>query len=125
MKTTIKTELAQHILDTIEYNGIDSFESSQDLHHLAFNQDYYIIGYYNADQWVERHNLTAWDVIGEVHDYEMDMFGEVTTDINSESMVNMYVYIQGEQLLNELDTQDNNQDEWVSLLTDLIDELER
>lgn len=124
MNTSIKTELAQHILDTIEYNGIDSFDDAQDLHRIAFNQDYYIIGYYNAEQWIESHNLTAWDIISDVHEYEMEMFGQTATSINSEAMVNMYVYIQGEQLINELDLHDNNQDEWVSLLTDLIDELE-
>ena len=117
MKTSIRSELAQHILDTIEYNGIDSFDDAQDLHHLAFNQDYYVVSYYNGEQWIERHNLTAWDVIEEVQEYEVDMFGETTTNINSEAMVNMYVYIQGEQLLNELDIDDNNQDEWIDLLT--------
>ena len=63
-----------------------------------FNEDYYIIGYYNAKQWLKRHSLDAFDAISEVQQYEIDNFGEARIYDNAESLVNMLVYIYGEQL---------------------------
>lgn len=68
-----------------------------DLHHHAFNTDYYIIGTYRAKQWLADH---VFDVINIIKDYEESNFGEVTTDLSSpEKVVNMYVYIVGEEIV--------------------------
>ena len=70
-----------------------------DLHNELFNTDYYIIGTYQAKQWL---GDSVFDVIGEIKDYEQDNFGEVTTDLSDpEKVVNMYVYILGEEILGE------------------------
>ena len=70
-----------------------------ELHHEAFNQDYYIIGTYQAAQWLGDH---AFECIEIIKDYEQDQFGEVCTDFSSpESVVNMYTYIVGEQVVHE------------------------
>ena len=38
-----------------------------------------------------------------IKDYELNNFGEITTDFsNSEQVVNMYVYIVGEEILEEI-----------------------
>ena len=50
MKQTIKTELTEHIND---YNKEDRN------HFTMFNEDYYIIGYYNAEQWLKKHDLNT------------------------------------------------------------------
>ena len=43
--------------------------------------------------------------IGRVKDYEMDNFGEVTTDLsNPERVANMLAYILGEEILQESET---------------------
>ena len=74
-----------------------------DLHNELFNTDYFIIGYYAAEQWLIA-NGGVFNAIGEIQEYEKDNFGEVNTDCSSsEKVVNMYVYILGEQLLNECD----------------------
>lgn len=96
---TLNKELAQHIIDTIINNDLYTFE---DLHHYAFNEDYYIIGYYQAKEWLKRHDIDAFDAIETVIEYEQSNFGEVNTKINSEAIVNMYVYIKGEELLHSL-----------------------
>lgn len=68
-----------------------------DIHHELFNTDYYIIGTYDATQWL---GTLAFDAIGFVKDYEEDNFGEVYTDLsNAERVVNMVAYIIGEQVL--------------------------
>ena len=68
-----------------------------DLHHEIFNTDYYIIGRYQAKEWM---GANAFDCIGEVQEYEQVNFGEVSTDLSEpERVVNMYVYIIGETIL--------------------------
>ena len=68
-----------------------------DLHHYAFNEDYYIIGTYQAKQWLGN---MAFDVINFIKDYEQDNFGEVYTDLSEpEKVVNMYAYIIGEEIV--------------------------
>lgn len=68
-----------------------------DLHHYAFNEDYYIIGTYQAKEWL---GDMAFDIINFIKDYEQDNFGEVSTDFsNPENVVNMYVYIIGEEIV--------------------------
>jgi hypothetical protein len=91
-----------------------STDNVYDLHHEIFNTDYYIIGRYQAKQWL---GADAFDCISEIQEYENDHFGSVTTDLSEpERVVNMYVYIIGEQVLEDvisdfLDLQDDDEDE--------------
>ena len=104
MKTTIKTELQNHILDMINDKVIDD-ANKDEWHYHCFNEDYYIIGYYNANQWLKEHNLDAFEAIEIVKDYEIENFGESYTDTNSESIVNMLAYIYGEEILYSIDAE--------------------
>lgn len=105
MKTTIKEELAGHILDKINDRIIDN-SNKDDWHFHAFNKDYYIIGYYNASEWLKRHDIDAFEAISICQEYEKDNFGEISGKYdNSESVVNMLAYIYGEELLCELDAE--------------------
>ena len=49
-----------------------------DLHHEAFNTDYYIIGTYQAKQWL---GDMAFNVINHVKEYEQENFGEVVHSV--------------------------------------------
>ena len=70
-----------------------------DLHHHAFNENYYIIGRYKAKQWL---GDQAFDIINIIKNYEQDNFGEVNTEFSEpETVVNMYVYIVGEQIVQD------------------------
>jgi hypothetical protein len=96
-----KKELVEHIEDGVaeikEYNP-DNWR--EDLHFHLFNEDYYIIGTYKAKQWL---GDFAFDAIETIREYEQDNFGEVSTDFSSpEKVVNMYTYIAGEELMNEM-----------------------
>ena len=104
MKTTIKTELQNHILDMINDRIIDN-TNKDEWHYHCFNEDYYIIGYYNANQWLKEHNLDTLEAIEIVKNYEMDNFGEFRTYSNSESIVNMLAYIYGEEILYSIDAE--------------------
>tara|TARA_X000000950_G_scaffold122670_3_gene153810 strand:+ start:488 stop:823 length:336 start_codon:yes stop_codon:yes gene_type:complete len=68
-----------------------------DLHHEAFNTHYYIIGTYQAKEWLGNE---ASNIIGFIKDYEQSNFGEVLTELSDpERVVNMYVYIIGEEIV--------------------------
>lgn len=101
MLQAMHNELTSYVYDLIE-DGTLHDGNVDDWHHVAFNEDYYIVGHYQAEQWLKDYELSVWDVIEEVQDYELDNFGETHTNINAESMVNMYVYILGEQIIQEI-----------------------
>lgn len=102
-----KDEIKQHLIDRLNdfdlediKNYIDQ-DNKNDLHHEIFNTDYYIIGRYQAKKWC---GDEVFDIINYIKEYEMSNFGSVTTDISDpEKVVNMYVYIIGELLINDFD----------------------
>lgn len=103
MKKSIREELAQHLLDLIN-DEVLTDENKEDWHHHAFNEDYYIVGHYNAEQWLKKHDLSAFEAIGDCQDWEENVLGEKqNTYDNAETVVNMVVYVYGEGLLNDLD----------------------
>lgn len=99
-------EIREYIEDRIkelkEYS-IEEYEQlvkDNELHNELFNTDYYIIGIYEAKEWLGSY---AFDVIDCIKEYEQDNFGEVHTDLSSpEAVVNMYAYILGEEILYEV-----------------------
>ena len=100
-------EIASHFQDYLAENrpwqqwldGTRSDFEPSELHHEAFNEDYYIIGTYQAAQWL---GDRAFEVIDIIKDYEQSNFGEVYTDLSSpEAVVNMYAYIVGEAVVYE------------------------
>ena len=101
-----KEEIKEYFDDFINDQNAEWIEDNKDdLHHHAFNTDYYIIGTYQAKQWL---GDMAFNVINFIKDYEQDNFGEVHTDLSDpEKVVNMYAYIIGEEIvadyLNELE----------------------
>ena len=106
-------ELVNYAIDTITERGEGVYGC--DLHNELFNTDYYIVGYYQAEEWLKE-NVGIFNAISEIREYENDNFGEVITDVgDSEKVVNMYVYIQGENILNESETL---RDKWDVYLTE-------
>tara|TARA_R110000744_G_scaffold61146_1_gene126449 strand:- start:288 stop:632 length:345 start_codon:yes stop_codon:yes gene_type:complete len=104
MKNSIKAELKAHILSYIE-DGVLTPDNQDEWHFHSFNEDYYLIGTYNCKQWLIKHDVDAFEAIDTIVEYEQDHFGKVHTKLdNAESVVNMYVYIQGEELMGGIDT---------------------
>ena len=99
METTIKTELAQHILDRINDGVIDD-TNRDDWHFYCFNEDYYLIGYYECSEWLKAHGIGELEGASICNQYEVDNFGETSNKYdNTESVVNMLAYIYGEELI--------------------------
>mgnify|MGYP003139255954 FL=1 len=91
-------EIKEYFNDFIEEHDKEWIkENIDDLHHYAFNEDYYIIGNYEAKEWLSDKVFNVIDIIKE---YENDNFGKVNTDFSQpERVVNMYAYIVGEQIV--------------------------
>ena len=98
----------------------------EEIHHDLFNNDYFIIGYYHCEKWL---NNNVFECIEVIKEYEEEMLGEVQTDFsNSEHVCNMYAYIVGERVIKdtikeylfnkcyELMTSNNNKDEELNRL---------
>lgn len=126
MKTQNQTneELKSLIIDAINDNRLNDMPVNE-IHNEVFNTDYFIIGRYEAEQWLIN-NGGIFNAIEIIKDYENDNFGEVNTDFSEpERVCNMYTYILGEELLNGLkfiqDNWDNDLNE--ELKAELLDEL--
>ena len=94
-------EIKAYFNDFVAENSeaLNDFKFRDDLHHHAFNADYYIIGRHKAKVWL---GAEAFDAIGIIKEYEEFNFGEVTTDLSEpEKVVNMYAYIVGEEIVAE------------------------
>jgi hypothetical protein len=96
MKSSVREELTDYIND-------NKNDYSEELHYHLFNQDYYIIGYYQAQQWLDKHEISVFEALETIRQYEDLHFGECKSYKNAEETVNMLVYIYGEQLLTELE----------------------
>lgn len=97
-KDEIQEHFEEWLTETIEHQGGDwVLENLDELHHECFNTDYYIIGTQAAIEWMGNQ---AFNIIQFVKEYEEDNFGECGTDLSEpEKVVNMYVYIIGEQVV--------------------------
>jgi DNA replication protein DnaC len=93
-------EIKAHFEDFINENGEDWVnEHKEDLHHEIFNTDDYIIGRFQATKWL---GDQVFNIINIIKEYENDNFGSVNTDFSEvEKVVNMYVYIIGEEIVSE------------------------
>jgi hypothetical protein len=100
MKTSIKNELASYLIDCIN-DGILTNDNRDDWHFHAFNEDYYLIGYFNCSEWLKKHEIDSFEAVSICQEYEIDNFGESNVYDNSEKTVNMLAYIYGEELLSE------------------------
>lgn len=128
---TIETRIEESIIlhavnglfDIVNDMSKDDTFDIEDLHQRLFNDDYFIIGYYKASEWLKNNKLDAFDVIAYVQEYEKEQLGETSTPINSEAMVNMYSYIRGEELLQRVDIDWNNPKYTKNQMTDLALEM--
>ena len=95
---SIKKELKSYIDE-----NLNNYDNKEDIHHKLFNENYYIIGDYQCNEWLKEHNISVFEGIEICQNFEKDNFGECQGYDNSEKLVNMLVYIYGEIILNELE----------------------
>lgn len=108
MKKFTTNEAIADIIETLQdYNGFVS-----ELHNEVFNTDYYIIGTYAAERALIDYGV--FEAIGRVVNYEIENFGEILTDMtDSEKVANMLYYIIGYDLINDLESCQKYDDEYL------------
>ena len=95
-------KLFNHIFDNIENLEGNCFD---DLHYHLFNEDFFVIGFYRAEKFIEDNELNVFDLIKYCQQREKDEFGEIqTTFDNAETLVNQYAYWRGQELLYLIET---------------------
>ena len=94
--------IKDYLLQYLEDNDLTIDNEDSDIHDEVFNQDYFIIGYYNAEQWLidEQGNNRTFEVLRYVMEQEKDNFGAVETVYdNAETLVNHYAYWLGYEVI--------------------------
>jgi len=102
------------LLKEVKEQAIDYLKDNQDLetygcdlHHEIFNTDYFC--YYTSEAKDYLNSYGVFQAIEEVTEYEKFNFGEVTTEISDPvKLINMLVYIKGEEILNKSNTLTND-----------------
>ena len=98
LKQDVRNYIIQQLNDDV---GLD--QNINDLRHYLLNENYFIIGYYKAEQWLKKDSI--FNAIETIKEYEQSNFDEVSTDLtSSESVANMLAYILGEEILFNNDT---------------------
>ena len=114
MKETIRQELTQYVVD-LYADKVLTERKREEWHYLAFNEDYYIIGYHQASEWLKKHDIDPYEAIAICQDWEEERYGEFQTRYdNAEVTVNMLAYIYGEEIVNELMSWSDSIDEYVT-----------
>ena len=98
----------ESLIDTIERFDNEELkellEDQSQLHHVAFNEDYFVTYHSAAKEMLIKCDYDVLDAVGEVQEWEKDCYGELQKDLsNYESVVNMLAYIYGESLIYSLD----------------------
>jgi hypothetical protein len=122
MNQSILKELKRYLIATVkDLYSVDDTDFSE-LHHKAFNEDYYIIGYYQASQWLKKHDDTdAFEAIAYVVKKDTEEFGScylTHEDFNSERIVNLLVYHAGCEVMPSCELENITKDELLTLLND-------
>ena len=102
------------LLQEVKEQAIDYLKNNQDLetygcdlHNEIFNTDYFCVYTSDAKKYLETYGV--FKAIEEVTEYEKFNFGEVTTDIADPcKLINMLVYIKGEEILYKSNTLTND-----------------
>ncbi len=98
-------EIKNELLDYVENNNLTLSKALQDddLHFKVYNSDYFIVGYYNAEQWlIDNERNYTFDVLEYVQEQEEIALGIIEKITNAERLVNLYAYWLGYEVIAEL-----------------------
>ncbi len=125
--------MTQTLIEEVKETAIDYLKDNEcmniygcDLHHEIFNTTYFCNSEKDAKNYLESYGV--FEAIEKVKEYEQFNFGEVTTDLSDPfKLLNMLVYILGEEFLNNSNTLTNTYwDEYIpeNEYKTIIEELE-
>ena len=98
-KRELKEEARERIVEMLEF--YDGYYC--DLHDAVFNSDYYIIGNYQARQFLE--SFGVFEAIDIVMEYDKTNFGVISTEISDpEKLATILFYVIGADVISEMTT---------------------
>jgi hypothetical protein len=115
----MKKEAVQAIIEALEceYDGYYC-----DLHNKVFNEDWYIIDTARAKDALREYDV--FEAIELVQNYEEDNFGEVNTSLsNPKELISMVWYIVGDEVINELFSIAEFDENWNDLANEETNEI--
>lgn len=98
-------EIKNELLDYVENNNLTLSKALQDddLHFKVYNSYYFIVGYYNAEQWLIKDDRNyTFEVLRYVQEQEEIALGTIEKIDNAERLVNLYAYWLGYEVIAEL-----------------------
>jgi len=105
MTQTLIKEVKETAIDYLKNNVCDDIYGC-DIHNDIFNTDYFCCYTSDCKKYLEQYGV--FEAIEKVRDYEQFNFGKVTTDTSDPfKLLNMLVYILGEEFLNNSNTLTN------------------
>ena len=106
MTQTLIKEVKETAIDFLKENSEHLSIYGCDLHHEIFNTDYFCCYTHECKKYLKEYGV--FEAIEKVKEYEELSFGEVTTDLSDPfKLLNMLVYILGEEYLNNSNTLTN------------------
>ena len=107
MKASIRKEFKMRAIDYAN-DGVLTNENKEDWHFYLFNEDYYIIGNYKAEQWLKRHEVSPFEWMDSYFYKAIDILDpkEVLKELkegllNVERVANIHIYFLGEEWMME------------------------
>jgi hypothetical protein len=100
----------ERVDEMARYENVMELEFDE-LHHQLFNEDYYIIGYYEGKKWLESHGVDPLEAVSHIIASEQLHFGEVSLsmeDMNHERIANLFVYCMGWEIQSDLENYIND-----------------
>ena len=99
------TELVKNYgLERLRENP-EKFEDRGELHNFLYNEDYFVVGYFEASKILKECNYSEFSAIQDLIQLEKEYFGECTLkieDINSEKVVNLLAYFYGFEVIQDI-----------------------
>lgn len=79
----LKKELVDHV-NSLVADGVLNEENKEDWIYEAFNRDYYIIGRWNAKEWLKKHGIDPFEAIAHCITWEQEEFGFTDASVYTE-----------------------------------------
>lgn len=113
MKKEFLPSVVNYAIEALE-DGVGQDCYACDLHNELYNSSYFIVGRFEAEEWL-KNNVGVFKALMVVENYEIENFGEVTTNLHSpENLLNMYIYILGDEILSQTKSLTEKWDEKLS-----------
>jgi len=84
-------------IEELEQKEIDKYLEDQELHHYMYNEDYFIIYYYDGKKFINNEFFNMLELMLDYDDIEEELFKK--NNLNESSFSNLFAYVVGNQLI--------------------------